>query len=185
MGEHSNSSNYRNETWYFTPNSKDSFSLQTPISSIQFSHSVVSDSLGPNGLQHARLPCPSPTPGAYSNSCPLSQWCHPTISSSRPLLLLPSIFPSIRVFSNESVLHIRWPKYWSFRKHEWALKNTIPPKCNLAVIYALGKNMPVITASNIYFLNLKTFIPFNLIVCLWELTLNTQNAKMLYAHKCL
>ena len=50
--------------------------------SIQFSHSVVSNSLQPHGLQHARLPCLSPTPGAYSNSCPLSQWCHPTISSS-------------------------------------------------------------------------------------------------------
>ena len=48
----------------------------------QFSHSVVSDSLWPPGLQHDRLPCPSPTPGAYSNSCPSSQWCHPTISSS-------------------------------------------------------------------------------------------------------
>jgi len=50
--------------------------------SVQFSSSVVSDSLRPHGLQHARLPCPSPTPGAYSNSCPLSQRCHPTISSS-------------------------------------------------------------------------------------------------------
>ena len=48
----------------------------------QFSHSVVSDSLWPHGLKHARPPCPSPTPGAYSNSCPLSQRCHPTISSS-------------------------------------------------------------------------------------------------------
>ena len=47
-----------------------------------FSHSVVSDSLLPNGLQHTRLPCPSPSPGAYSNSWPLSWWCHPTISSS-------------------------------------------------------------------------------------------------------
>ena len=50
-------------------------------SSVQFSCSVVSNSLWPHGLQHARLPCPSPTPGAYSNSCP-SQWYHPTISSS-------------------------------------------------------------------------------------------------------
>ena len=50
--------------------------------SVQFSCSVVSDSLGPRGLQHARLPCPSPTHGAYSDSCPLRQWCHPTISSS-------------------------------------------------------------------------------------------------------
>ena len=52
----------------------------------QFSPSVVSDSLWPHGLQHARLPCPSPTPGVYSNSCPLSQWHHPTISSSVVLL---------------------------------------------------------------------------------------------------
>ena len=52
------------------------------VSSDQFSHSVVSDSLRPHGLQHTRLPCPSPTPRAYSNSCPLSRWCHPTISSS-------------------------------------------------------------------------------------------------------
>ena len=48
----------------------------------KFSHSVMSDSLQPHGLQHARPPCPSPTPGVYSNSCPLSRWCHPTISSS-------------------------------------------------------------------------------------------------------
>ena len=52
------------------------------ISSVQFSRSVVSNSLRPHGLQHARLPCPSPTPRVYSNSCPFSQWCHPTISSS-------------------------------------------------------------------------------------------------------
>ena len=83
-------------------------------SASQFSCSVVSDSLQPHGLQHARAPCPSPTPGVYPNSGPLSRWCHPTISSSRPLLLPPSIFPSIRVFSNESALPIRWPKYWSF-----------------------------------------------------------------------
>ena len=83
-------------------------------SSVQFSHSVVSDSLWPHGLQHTRLPCLSPTARAYLNLCPRSQWCHPTISSCRPHLLLPSIFPSIRVFSNESVLRIRWPKYWSF-----------------------------------------------------------------------
>ena len=61
----------------------------------------------------ARPPCPSPTPRVYSNSCPLSQWCHTTISSCC-YLLPPSIFPSIRVFSNESALRIRWPKYWSF-----------------------------------------------------------------------
>ena len=81
--------------------------------SVQFSHSVVSNSLQPHGLQHARLPCPSPTPRACLNSCPLSWWYHTTISSSvDPFSCLQ--FPSIRVFSDESVFHIRWPKYWSF-----------------------------------------------------------------------
>ena len=65
-------------------------------------------------LQHNRLSFPSLSSWVCSNSCPLSRWCHPPISSCRPLLLLPSIFPSTRVFSNESVLRIRWPKYWSF-----------------------------------------------------------------------
>ena len=85
------------------------------LSSVQwFSHIWFFET---TGLQHARPPCPSPTPGTYSNSCPLSQWCHPTISSSVISCSshLQSIFPSIRVFSNESVLCIRWPKYWSFR----------------------------------------------------------------------
>ena len=77
--------------------------------SVQFTCLVVSDSLQPCGLQHARLPCPSPSPRVYTNSCPLSRWCHPTISSS----VVP-FSSSIRVFSNESALHIRWPKYWSF-----------------------------------------------------------------------
>ena len=81
-------------------------------SSVQFSCSVMSNSLLPYGLQHTRLPCPSPTPKACSDSWPLSWWCRPTILVS--VLPLPSVFPSIRVFSNESVLRIRWPMYWSF-----------------------------------------------------------------------
>ena len=84
------------------------------LKTLQFTRSVVSNSLWPHGLQHARPPCLSPTHGAYSNSCPPSQWCHPTISSCHPLLLPPSIIPSITVFINESVLHIKWPKYWHF-----------------------------------------------------------------------
>ena len=146
------------------------------LSSVQFSRSVVSNSLRPHELQHARPPCPSPTPGVHLNSCPSSRWCHPAISSSvvpfspsapnpsqhqslfqwvnslqpqgpqhartpcpsptprvysnscslsqlcypiisflcRPLLLPSSIFPSFRVFSNESALGIRRQKYWSF-----------------------------------------------------------------------
>ena len=154
---------------------------------VQFSSvlSVVSISSKHHGLQHARLPYPSPTPGAYSSSCPSTWWCYPTISSCLPLLLLPSMFPtsgsflmsqffpsvqfssvrlfatpwiparqaslsitnsrsslrltsiesvmpsshlilcrpllllptippSSRVFSNESTVRMRWPKYWSF-----------------------------------------------------------------------
>ena len=81
-----------------------------------FSRSVTSDSLWPHGLQHTRLPCPSPSPRASPNSCPSSQWCLPTpnLFLCRLLLLLPSIFPRIWVFSNELALCIRWPKYWSF-----------------------------------------------------------------------
>ena len=82
--------------------------------SVQFNCSVVSDSLWSHGLQHARPSWPSSTPRIYSNSCPLSQWCHPTIHPLSSLLLLPSILPSISIFSNESALCIRWPKYWSF-----------------------------------------------------------------------
>ena len=86
----------------------------TPCS-VQFSRSVVSDSSQPHELQHTRPPCPSPTPGVYSNSCPSSQWCHPAIASSViPFSSCPLIPPSIRVFPNESTLHMRWPKYWSF-----------------------------------------------------------------------
>ena len=83
--------------------------------SVQFSPLVVSDFFRPQGLQHARLPCPSPTSEACSNSCPSSQWCHSIISSSViPFSSCPSIFPGIRVFSNELALLIRWPNYWSF-----------------------------------------------------------------------
>ena len=67
----------------------------TQISSVQFSHSVVSDSLRPHGLQHARPPCPSPITGVHPNPCPLSRWCHPTISSSVvPFSSCPQSFPA-------------------------------------------------------------------------------------------
>ena len=86
--------------------------IYTLFSSVQ---SVISDSLLPHGLQHTRPPRPSPTPRVYSKSTSIESvmpfshliFCH-------PLLILPSIFPSIRVFSNESALCIRWPKYWNF-----------------------------------------------------------------------
>ena len=75
----------------------------------------MSDSVWPCGLKHARFPCPSPSPRACSKSCPLSQWCCPTISSSVTILSPPAFnLSSIRVFSNELAHCIRWPKYWSF-----------------------------------------------------------------------
>ena len=85
------------------------------FSSVQFSRSVVSNSLQPCESQHARPPCPSPAPGVHSDSRSLKSvmpsshliLCH-------PLLLLPPILPSIRVFSNEPTLRMRWPKYRSF-----------------------------------------------------------------------
>ena len=83
--------------------------------SVQFSHSVVSDSLRPHGLQHTRLPCPS----LNSQSLLKLMSIESVMPSNhlilcRHLLLPPSIFPRIRVFSNESLLCIRWPEYWSF-----------------------------------------------------------------------
>ena len=72
------------------------------------------DNLRPHGLQHARPPCPTPTPRAYSNLCIESVMPSNHLILHHPLLLLPSIFPSIGVFSNESVHCIRWPQYWSF-----------------------------------------------------------------------
>ena len=83
--------------------------------SVQFSRSVVSDSLWPHEPQHARPTCPSPTPRVYPNTCPLSQWCHLTILSSVvPFSFCLQSFSTSGFFLNESVLLIRWPKYWSF-----------------------------------------------------------------------
>ena len=82
--------------------------------SIQFSHLVMSDSLQPHELQHARPPYPSLMPGVHSNSRPSSQWCHPAISSSViPFSSCPQSLPASDS-SNESTLRMRWPKYWSF-----------------------------------------------------------------------
>ena len=98
------------------------------FSSVQFSHSVVSDSLRPHESQDARPPCPSPTPGVHSDSRPSSQWCHPAISSSvLPFSSCPQSLPA-SVFFNESTLHMRWPKYWSFSF------SIIPSKENMLVV---------------------------------------------------
>ena len=78
---------------------------RTHTYSVQFRPSVVSDSLRPHVLQHTRPPRPSPTPGVHPNPCPSNWWCHPTISSCCPLLLPPSIFPSIGLFQWVSSSH--------------------------------------------------------------------------------
>ena len=85
------------------------------ISSVQFSRSVVSDSLRPHESQHARPPCPSPTPGSSLRLTSIeSVMPSSRLILCRPLLLLPPIPPSIRVFFSESTLCMRWPKYWRF-----------------------------------------------------------------------
>ena len=86
-----------------------------PHNSVQFSCSVLSNSLWPQGLQYARVPYPSPTPGACSNSCPSSWCCHPTISSSvAPSSSCPQSFPAKGSFLTSPFFAIRWPKYYSF-----------------------------------------------------------------------
>ena len=91
------------------------WNLVKVIFEVQFSCLVVSDYLQPHGTQDARLPCPSPTPRAYAVRLVSIKSVMPSnhLILCRPLLLTPSILPSIRVFSDESVLHIRWPKDWN------------------------------------------------------------------------
>ena len=85
------------------------------FSSVQYSCSVMSSSLRPHESQPTRPLCPSPTPRVHPNSCASSRWCHLVISSSVvPFSSCPQSLPSIRVFSNESALCMKWPKYWSF-----------------------------------------------------------------------
>ena len=87
--------------FYFT------FSFQTMFSSVQFSRSVVSDSLWPHESQHARPPCPSPSPGIHSNSCPSSRWCHPPILSAViPFSSCPQSLPASESFQTMYTLSI-------------------------------------------------------------------------------
>ena len=94
--------------------------LAGPPKLAQFSslQSVMSDSLWPYGLQHARPPCPSPTLSLFKLMSIMSVMQSNHLILCHPLLLPPSIYPSNRVFSNESVLYIRWPKYWIFSQHQ-------------------------------------------------------------------
>ena len=93
------------------------------IYSLCCSVAVMFDSLQPHGLHHTRILCPSVSSRVCSNSCPFSWWHPPNhLILYHPLLLLPSIFPIIRIFSNESALCIRWPKFWHFSFSEWIFR---------------------------------------------------------------
>ena len=95
-GRNINYSRYANNTTLMAESEKE---LKSLFSSVQFSHSVVSNSLWPHELQHTRPPCPSPTPRVHSNSCPSSRWCHPAISSSVfPFFSCPQSFPASESF---------------------------------------------------------------------------------------
>ena len=130
----------------------------------------MSDSLQPHGPQHARPPCQSPTPRACSNSYPLSQWCHPTISSSViPFSSHLQSFPASRFISNESALRIRWPKYWSFSF------NISPSRTDIQDWFPLGWN---------YKMHWKFYLPLfsvskyhkSLLTCLPIFTTATSNS---------
>ena len=123
------------------------------VHSLLFTCSVMSDSSQPHGPQHARPPCPSPTPRVHSNSSPLSCdaiLCH-------PLLLLPSIFPSIRVFSNESALRMRWPKYWSF-SFNISPSNKHPALISFRMDWWISLQLQENIEICIYFLKKKVYI---------------------------
>ena len=109
------------------------------LSSVQFSCSVVSDSLQPHELQHTRPPCPSSNPGVHSDSSIELVMPSSHLILCRPLFLLPPIPPSIRDFSNESTLHMRWPKLLSHVQlfvipwtaaHQASLSLTVPRSCS-------------------------------------------------------
>ena len=134
----------------------------TRFGSVQFSCSVVSDSLRPHGLQHARLPCLSPTPGVYPDSCPLSQWCHPIISSSViPFSFCLQSFPAPVSFQMSQSSHqgakvtweqqrykgnTRYPVQISPKKQWWywwnseARNTTMPPPLNPSTCLFLPKS---------------------------------------------
>ena len=98
------------------------------FSSVQFSYSVVSNSLWPHGLQHARFPCPSPTPGVYSNSCLLSRWCHPAISSSVvPFSSCPQSHDAFELWCWRRFLRIPW----TARRSNQSILKEISPEYSL------------------------------------------------------
>ena len=128
----------------------ETFPMSHFYASDQISRSVMSDSLRPHESQHARPPCPSPTPGVHPNSCLSSWWCHPAISPSVvPFSSCPQIPPSIRVFSNESTLRLRWPKYQDQSPLEWTVWISLQSK-------GLSRVFSNTTVQNCWLLNNKS-----------------------------
>ena len=153
--------------------------------SVQFSRSVMSDSLQPHELQHARPPCPSPTPGVHPDSHPSSQWCHPAISSSViPFSSCPQSLPA-SVFSNQSTLHMRWPKYWNFsfsimpsKEHPGLISFRMDCLDLLAVQGTLKSLLQQVTIEYAYFRGL-------LVTMEYVYTLMTSSIKFYLEKKCL
>ena len=109
-------------TWGKIHSSYGSMLTNPSFSSVQFSRSVVSDSLQPHESQHARPPCPSPTPGVYSNSCPSSWWCHPAISSSViPFSSCPQSFPASGSFQMSQLI------VWGGQSIGVSTSTSVPP----------------------------------------------------------
>jgi len=134
----------------------------------------MSATLWPHGLQHARFPCSSLSPGVCSSSCPLTQWSHSTISSSVTYSSCPqSKRPSIRVFSSDLALHIRWPKYWSFSispSNEYSgLISFRMDWFDLLAVQGTLKSSPTPQFKNINSLALSPSLWSNSHICTWLL----------------
>ena len=129
----------------------------------------------PRTAAHQAL-CPPLSLRVCSNSCPLTQWCYATFSSSAtPLLLLPSLFPSFRIFSNESAVCIRWPKYWRFSStsilriniQAWfPLRLLVSPPCNSKGLLRVFSNT---TIWNHQFFHVQPYLWSNTHICTWLL----------------
>ena len=133
---------------------------------LMISHLVVSGFLWPHGLQHTRLPCSSLSLRICSNSCSLSQWCH-------PLLHMPSIFPIMSIFSKELVHHMRWPKYWSFSISASKNIQCWLPLALTDLISLLSKGLSRVFSSTTLqkhkFFNMQPSLWSNSYICTWLL----------------
>ena len=112
--------------------------------SVQFSHSVVSHSLRLHGLQHAKLPCPSPTPRAYSNSCPSSQWYHPTISSSVCTVLPEAKIPCSQCYSWKTLKQSKVRNLHTKNNMETKTKEGVKRLCSLPGVDPGGTSLIIL-----------------------------------------